>query len=230
MYKELDPFGSLESGFPEKVPKPVRPLKIGYLPAQSPWLWLARADELGGSALAVGLIALRNHARTSPYGWPNRVGLDSGEPLGLGRRAVRQGLKRLADGGLIEVDTKAGRKPVVTIQDYPPALPDEPPQYIHYRVPWPWICRATRCPTPALIVGLAAWRFDYMTRERGVSRFQIDPLSGSTRAAVALQRGLTALESAGLVELIDAPRGYARLRICKQIDTLKTGNSDDGTN
>lgn len=221
-----DPFSNLETGFPpERVHPPiVATLKSEKtLPAKMPWYWLTRADELGGSALAVGLVVLRNHAMTAPYGWPNRVGLESGEIFGLGRKAVRHGLNRLADGGLIRYELKPGSKPVVDVLRVEPAKPgsdwlghDLKLAFIFHRIPLDWISRAALCPTPALLAGLAAWRYDYMTDIPGESRFSIHPLAGSTRPGSAMKRGLVSLESAGLVELLDAPRGYARLKIIKR--------------
>lgn len=223
-----DPFSNLQTGFPaESTSARVHPGRVSEktLPAKMPWLWLTRADELGGSALAVGLLALRNRAMTAPYGWPNRVGLESGEVMGVGRWAVRDGLKRLAAGGLIRYELAPGSKAVVEILKHEPETEPESSwieyssksQFIFPRIPLAWINRAALCPTPALLLGLAAWRYDHMTKIAGESRFALNPLAGSTRSTSALRRGLVALESAGLVELMDAPRGFARLRIVKEI-------------
>jgi hypothetical protein len=211
-----DPFADLITGFPDCVPSESKPdsvVPLHYLPSHLPWSWLTRADALGGSALAVGLIVFRNRSRTAPTDWPNRVGLEAGEPLGIGRRAVRLALTRLAETGLIEVESRLGRKAVVKIIDVP--TPNDKPQFIFPRIPLDWIGLAARCPSPGLLLGLAAWRFGHMTREQGVSRFRIAPLEGSTRSTASLRLGLAGLEKAGLIERLEAPTGFARLRIVR---------------
>ena len=212
-----DPFTGIESGFPLTASsdrKPVRPVSDRYLPPKLPWAWLTHADFLGGSALAVGLIVHRNRAINAPFGWPNRVGLESGEPLGLGRKAVRLGLARLAETGLIRIEANAGRKAVVTILDLP--TPDGRPQFVFPKIPLDWIGHAARTASPGLIVGLAAWRYDHMTQIPGESRFCIAPLLSSSRSTSSLTRGLAALEKAGLIERLPAPRGFARVRIVRE--------------
>ena len=61
-----DPFANLETGFPVESVRTLKPIPAHYLPPKMSWPWLTRADELGGGALAVGLVVLRNHARTAP--------------------------------------------------------------------------------------------------------------------------------------------------------------------
>ena len=232
-----DPFANLETGFPVESVRTPKPIPAHYLPPKMSWPWLTRADELGGGALAVGLVVLRNHARTAPYGWPNRIGLESGEPFGLKRWAVRNGLKLLADGGLIRLEMKPGSKAVVEIlkSDSSRVMESDwlastkQAEFIYLKIPMDWISRAAKCQTPGLIMGLAAWRYDFMTKIPGESRFSIHPLAGSNRSTSALRRGLVALESAGLVKLMDAPRGFVRLKIVKPV-ALESGGSDHGDN
>lgn len=212
----LDPFNDLETGFPAIATRDRQPRQVlsdKYLPPKMPWLWLTAADALKGSALAVGLLAFRNQAITAPYGWPNRLGLEAGESFGLGRKAVRLGLRKLAEAGLIRVDTSPGCKAVVTIVELP--NPDDKPQFIFPKIPFDWITQAARTPAPGLLVGLAAWRYDHMTDIEGESQFSISPLQCSHRPTASLLRGLASLERARLIERLDSPRGYARLRVVK---------------
>jgi hypothetical protein len=214
--KPMDPFADLVTGFPEVGPTQRKSHRAGsakFLHSKLPWAWLTHADALGGSALAVGLIVHRNRAINAPFGWPNRVGLESGEPLGLGRKAVRLGLARLAEAGLIRIEANAGRKAIVTILDVP--TPEGRPQFIFPKIPLDWIGQAARTASPGLLVGLAAWRYDHMTDIPGESRFSIAPLQSSPRSTSALTRGLAALEKAGLIERLPAPRGFARVRVVK---------------
>ncbi len=210
----VDAFAGIETGFPlaaSQDRKPVRAVSDRYLPPKLPWHWLTAADALGGSALTVGLIAFRNRAINAPFGWPNRVGLESGEPFGIGRKAVRLGLSKLSDAGLIRVDTSPGCKGVVTIVELP--NPDDKPQFIFPKIPFDWIARAARTPAPGLLVGLAAWRYDHMTVIAGEARFCIAPLQYSKRPTASLVRGMASLEEFGLIERLECPRGSARLRI-----------------
>ncbi len=191
--------------------KPDRLVSDRYLPPKLPWNWLTAADALGGSALAVDLIAFRNRAINAPFRLPNRVGLESGEPFGIGRKPVRLGLSKLSDAGLIRFETSPGCKGVVKIVELPSH--DGKPQFIFPKIPFDWIAQAARTPAPGLLVGLAAWRYDHMTDVEGESRFCISPLQGSQRPTASLVRGMASLEEVGLIERLECPRGYARLRI-----------------
>lgn len=210
----IDPFTGIESGFPPESPREPKLIALvsdRYLPPKLPWLWLTAADALGGSALAVGLIAFRNRAINTPFGWPNRIGLEAGEPFGIGRKAVRLGLRKLAEAGLVRIETSAGSKAVVTILDSPP--PTGKPQFIFPKIPFDWIDVAARTSAPGLLVGLAVWRYDHMTDIDGEARFCIAPLQGSARPVSSLSKGLASLEHVGLIERLPAPRGFARVRI-----------------
>lgn len=209
-----DPFEDLISGFPCPAPaRPVKPQKPElYLPSKLPWFWLTKADSLGGSALAVGLMIHHRRGISKVTGSRNKIGLTSCDEIGLGKFAVRKSLDRLIEAKLIEVDSGIGRKSVVRILDYPPGISSES-VCISQRIPYDWICKATMVPTPGLIVGLAAWRFERMTVEEGRSEFKIDPLHGSTRTHASLRFGLNALQKAGLIELLPSLPGYAHMRI-----------------
>ena len=113
---------------------------------------------------------------------------------------------------LIEADSGIGRKSVIKILDCPQELSSEP-AFIFNRIPFDWICRAAMVPTPGLIVGLAAWRFERMTEEEDISRFKINPLHGSDRSQASLRYGLNALRKAGLIELLPSLTGYTNVRI-----------------
>src|ERR1700730_5610373 len=65
-------------------------------------------------------------------------------------------------------------------------------------VPWNWLVRASKLPGTALILGLCLWRLKGATRSNSVwlSNAELRPF-GIDRAAKS--RGLTALESAGLI-------------------------------
>ncbi len=236
--KLLESFNNLETSFPQDLAEnqgKVRMVSSRFLPARVPWEWLLYADNIGGSALAVGLIILRNRARTAPYGWPNKIGLESGAELGAGRFAIRNGIKRLEDAGLIRVEWGVGKKAVVEIlrereqllASDQPSIKDWKYQYIGPRIPWEWLCKAAQVPTPGLIFGLAAWRHDVFTLEPSVSRVPINPLRGSNRSTKELKRGARVLDTAGLIELVETKGDFARVRIIEQKVSLTTKPTEE---
>ena len=87
-----DPFADLITGFPE--PSPISrsnlPKPELYFPSRLPWYWLTKADSLGGSALAVGLMIHRRRAICSVAGSKTKLGLTSCKAIGLGKFAVRK--------------------------------------------------------------------------------------------------------------------------------------------
>lgn len=93
----------------------VVPEKKLFLRGPIPLNWLAAAAHLPGKTLNVA-VALR---------WLN--GMAAGKPISLTRKALealnierdaaRMGLNRLADAGLIRIDRKPGRRPVVSIME-----------------------------------------------------------------------------------------------------------------
>ena len=236
--KPIDPFANLETSHPrDSVVKSgrVRLVPSRFLPARVPWEWLVLADNIGGSALAVGLIAFRNRARTAPYGWPNKIGLEAGADLGLGRWAIRNGINRLEKAGLIRVVWGSGKKAVVEIlrekeqllvSDHPTEK-DWKYQYIGPKIPWGWLCEAAQVPTPGLIFGLAAWRQEIFTFEPSISRVPINPLRGSNRSPKELKRGARDLDTAGLIELVEAQRNFVRVRILEQNSSVATKTTEE---
>lgn len=209
-----DPFEDLITDYPCPAParlvKPPKPEL--YLPSKLPWFWLTKADSLGGSALAVGLMIHHRRGICKVTGSRNKIGLTSCDEIGLGKFAVRKSLDRLIEAKLIEAESRIGRKSVVRILDYPPGISSES-VCISQRIPFDWICHAAMVPTPGLIVGLAAWRFERMTEEEDISRFRINPLHGSDRSQASLRYGLNALRKAGLIELLPSLTGYAHMKI-----------------
>lgn len=185
-----------------------------FLPGNIPWYWLTRADQLGGSALPVALLVYRKDIMTKKNGRPNKIGHESGIPLGLGRSATRSGLKRLANGGLIELIRQPGSKVIVKI---PKASLDPPPNqkrlFIYQQIPWDWVCKAAQCSTPGLLTGLAAWKGLWLAQGDDSVKVRINPLSGSDRSPRELIRGFKAIEAAGLVEIIKMKAGVVTVRI-----------------
>lgn len=205
---------------------PQNPIPEEFLPGNIPWFWLTRADHLGGSALPVALLVYRKNIMTHKTGWSNKIGLESGLPMGLGRSATRNGLKRLAKGGLIELIRQPGSKPVVKITK---ASLDPPPGqkrlFIYRQVPWDWVCRAAQCPTPGLLVGLAAWKGLWLAQGDDVVKVCTNPLAGSERGTRELLRGFKAIEAAGLVKVVKIKAGIVTLRILSQADILSEPGS-----
>lgn len=212
-----DPFTKLVTGFLSDSLLPSKSSNSGYLPPSVPWDWVIQADELRGSALPVALIVCRHSAMADSARRANKIGLELGEDLGLGRIAVKDGLERLEAGGLVILDKKAGRKAVVKIQGCGNRVTKP---RLGIPIPWTWVCKAAQCPTPALVVGLAAWRF--ASRKTLDSNFTI-PLEGSTRKAKSLRRGARDLQANGLLDLQPSLPDCIRGKIRPKTDAIDRG-------
>ena len=85
-----------------------------FLKGPVPWRWVEAAGLLPGKALAVGLVAWREagcrNERTVP------VNLSA---LGMPRRTAQRALRALEDAGLVAVEHRDGRPPLVTLNDLP---------------------------------------------------------------------------------------------------------------
>lgn len=89
-----------------------------FLKGPIPWDWIARASELPGQALAVGLcIWFRSGIEKSAT---VRLGRKWPSELGVERDAARRGLRRLELAGLVSVSRRVGCAPLVTIISAPP--------------------------------------------------------------------------------------------------------------
>jgi hypothetical protein len=78
-----------------------------------PWPFLFAAAKLPGKALHVAnaLLWLALEERSRLVEWEPDVGAE----LGLNRQCAHRGLKALEAAGLVSVDRKHGRRPIVTI-------------------------------------------------------------------------------------------------------------------
>ena len=99
---------------PDKRNTPPRRRIVGrFLKGPIPWNWLQAAGRLPGKALHVGLVLwLRSGIQKS-----TRVQLSQKilREMGIGRHSVYRGLKALEKAGLVEVERRSGRLPVVNI-------------------------------------------------------------------------------------------------------------------
>ncbi len=81
-----------------------------FLKGPIPWAWLEVAARLPGKALVVALVVWREagcrNARTVP------LNLSS---LGIPRRTAQRAVRSLATAGLVSVEPRAGRPPLVTL-------------------------------------------------------------------------------------------------------------------
>jgi hypothetical protein len=93
--------------------KKVRHRRSRFLKGPVPWEWIIQASELPGKALIVGLClwrlsgAVRNPTVT--------LGNAELEPFGVDRAAKSRALTVLANAGLITIERKHGRLPIVTL-------------------------------------------------------------------------------------------------------------------
>lgn len=86
-----------------------------FLKGPIPWRWLERAGELPGKALVVALVVWREagcrNAATVPL---NLSGLR------VPRRTAQRALRTLELSGLVAVEHRNGRPPLVTLRDVQP--------------------------------------------------------------------------------------------------------------
>ena len=195
-----------------------------FLPGNAPWDWLVAADELGGSALRLALVIYRKAVISRSSELTARVGLNDGEMFGMSSWGIREALNRLEDSGLVHVTRSPGRKAVVRIVLAGTTESDsQHRRFIRNPIPWGWLEKAARCTTPGLLVGLAVWRSLYMSRSGDTTKIRIDHIEGSTRKAKELRRGLRALETAGLVQIVEIRAGLAHVRIQNQATSPEDG-------
>jgi len=110
-----------------------------FLRGPIPGLWLTRAATLPGRTLHVALALwhLAGMARS-------RVVKATGEAFrrfGVSPHAARRGLAAMERAGLVTAERHSGRRPLVTLLDYPPAPSPEPagPQRTSNPMPTPRI-------------------------------------------------------------------------------------------
>jgi DNA-binding transcriptional ArsR family regulator len=107
-----DPIG-VDATQLERLGMKVQRLQGRFLKGPVPWNWIARAYELRGKALIVGLClwrlsgALGNRTMT--------LGNAELEPIGIDRAAKSRALDALEKAGLIRAERKPGRWPIVTL-------------------------------------------------------------------------------------------------------------------
>ncbi len=106
---KVDPIRKSKEGPPKHKPGEK------FLKGPVPWNWIAKAAQLPGKAIQVGIViwflAGIKNSRTVPLS--NKVLRD----LEVSRHSQYRGLKALEKGGLVSVTRHAGRNPVVTILD-----------------------------------------------------------------------------------------------------------------
>jgi DNA-binding transcriptional ArsR family regulator len=84
-----------------------------FLKGPVPWKWVIRASGLPGKALIIGLCLWRLKGATRKAAIP--LSNSELEPFGIDRAAKSRGLAALEKAGLISVERKRSRWPVVTL-------------------------------------------------------------------------------------------------------------------
>ena len=117
----MDPFDpSNLKPAPPKIPtgREKRPPRHGqgekFLKGPIPWRWLELAGALPGKALAVGLAVWREAGCLNDRTVPLNL---SAQPMP--RRTAQRALQALAAAGLVSVESRDGRPPLVTLNDAP---------------------------------------------------------------------------------------------------------------
>ncbi len=85
-----------------------------FLKGPIPWRWVEAASRLPGKALAVGLVVWREAGCRGERTVPLNV-----SALAVPRRTAQRGLTELERAGLVSVDRRRGRPPLVTLLDAP---------------------------------------------------------------------------------------------------------------
>ena len=95
-----------------------------YLPGPIPLSWLSSAARLPGKSLhvAVALWVLRGERNSRVVSLSNVMSAR----FGLDRNAKYRGLGWLEGAGLVAVERKLGRAPIVTLNEAPSSHPREP--------------------------------------------------------------------------------------------------------
>ncbi|MFM7593733.1 MAG: hypothetical protein ACKO85_18250, partial [Isosphaeraceae bacterium] len=126
----------------------------------------------------------------------------------------RQALDRLSEAGLIERRRDPGSKTLVKLTQLAYEPPEgQPRRYIYKQIPWAWVCKAAKCPTPGLLVGLAVWKASCKPASESLVKIDLNQLEVPQRPTRSLLRGLKAIEAAGLVELSGRKASVAQVRI-----------------
>ncbi|MFY0609933.1 MAG: hypothetical protein JXQ99_00290 [Hyphomicrobiaceae bacterium] len=106
--------GRRNLGATKLLPRPKAGEK--FLKGPIPMNWLSTAAQLPGKSLHVGIAIwfTASLAKSSTVQLSNLAGL----PFGLDRNAKYRALSWLEEAGLISVDRKLGRSPVVTLLEF----------------------------------------------------------------------------------------------------------------
>jgi hypothetical protein len=164
-----------------------------------PYYWLLTACRLPGPGLQVSLsywfYERRFRYRQRGKRWSIA---ETAKGLQISMDTVRRALHAAELAGLLTVEREPGCKLVVSTRDVPELEPKRWPLY--GPIPWNWWVLAARLPGRTLHVGIICWLVAGWKRsaEFELVLNQWDEF-GLGRASVA--RGLTALESAGLVSV-----------------------------
>jgi hypothetical protein len=118
--RSIEDFGTVSAAELPSQPRKPRGKRGAFLAGPIPMEWLAKAQDLGGSALAAG-ICLWFVRRVSGHEGPIRSSKAVRRKMGLSAGQMLNGLRRLEAGSLVRfVKTGRGRCPVVEIITGPP--------------------------------------------------------------------------------------------------------------
>ena len=131
-----------------------------------------------------------------------RVGLaDTGE-LGLNPRSARIAMCSLEAAGLVAVERRPGRKPIITLRDG--QRPKRDPT-LHLPIPWIWWHRACALPGRALRVAVALWFQGGWLGNRAEFPFDLSRWESLGLTRFSAGRGVQSLEAARLISVERRP-------------------------
>ena len=171
--------------------------------------------------------ALTRHGRQVLVRIPARPGSDPGVRVGLADmgelvlnpRSARRALQSLEAAGLIAVEQRPGRKPVIMLRRH--RMPTPRDRALFLPIPWIWWYRALALPGRALRVALALWFQGGWLGNQAKFPFDLGAWESLGLTRFAAGRGLRSLVAVDLVSVehrpgqspvvtvLDAPIGVA---------------------
>lgn len=189
-----------------------------FLRGPVPFVWVSRASRLPGAGFSLAMLCRFLRDRFPAH--PRRYSVaDYASGLGASVWTVRRAFIAAERAGVLSVDQKPGRKPVVAIIDPPgPEVgPGRPPLY--GPIPWSWWHRTIRLPGKAPQAAMACWLVAGWERA-GELELRLGEWTDLGLSRQSAGRGLEALERTGLVTV---RRSAGRPPVVRLLATDRSG-------
>jgi hypothetical protein len=182
-----------------------------FIKGPIPYTWVSAACRLPGAGLRA---AMAFRFLCCRFRQQNRWGLEkSAKGLRISVDSVRRALHAAELAGLLVVVREPGCKVEVTIREIPEPVPGRVRRPLYGPIPWAWWLPASRLPGKALQVAAVLWLLAGWERSAEVELVAPGGWCKFGLTRFSCERGLAALEQAGLVELVRRPRRPALVTI-----------------